>query len=164
MAETALNDADPTDFRRVIIDVRRGAHGRYWTSIRTGLIIVSDNALSSDRPRAVVIPFAPDWSIRMLAAERLRAVWRGQTPPTLFTAQRRRRIGQALRTTDARQSGARLRDIAIAYFGAGRVAGEPWKTSALKAQVARLTAFGRTLVGDGYRQLLRGNPAARSPR
>ncbi|MFQ6548568.1 DUF2285 domain-containing protein [Aestuariibius sp. 2305UL40-4] len=148
----------------MIIDVRRGAQGRYWTCIRSGLIIVSNDALSPDRPRAIVIPIAPDWSIRMLAAERLRAVWRGQTPPALFTLQRRRRIGHALRTDDARQSGAPLRDIAVAYFGAHRVAAEPWKTSALKAQIARLAAYGRTLVGDGYRQLLRGKSAARSRR
>jgi len=74
----------------------------------------------------------------------------------LFTDQRRDRIGRALRTDDAKQNSATLRDIAISYFGARRVASEPWKTSALKAQVARHVRYGQKLVKDGYRNLLRG--------
>ncbi|MEL6997661.1 MAG: DUF2285 domain-containing protein [Pseudomonadota bacterium] len=164
MTAKYFSEVEPAAFGHTIVDTRRGTGGRYWTRVRTGLIVVSDDELTADRPRAVILPLSPDWSIRIATAERLRCVWRGRTPRALFTLQRRKRIGHALRTNDARQSGARLRDIAVAYFGASRVAAEPWKTSALKAQVARLAAYGRALIGDGYRQLLRGKSAVRSRR
>ncbi len=164
MTAKSLSEAEPAAIEHVIIETRRGTDGRYWTRVHSGLIVVSEDALTADRPRAIIVPLSPDWSIRIATAERLRLVWAGQTPRALFTVQRRKRIGHALRTVDARQSGAHLRDIAITYFGARRVDTEPWKTSALKAQVARLASYGRTLVGDGYRQLLRGKSTARSRR
>jgi hypothetical protein len=46
--------------------------------------------------------------------------------------------------------------LAVTLFGEARVADEPWKTSSLKAQVARLVAHGRMMVDRGYRHLLRG--------
>lgn len=156
MTARNLGEVENAVFDQVIVETKRGTRGRYWTYIRTGLIVVSDDALTGDRPRAVIVPLAPDWSIRIATAERLRRVWRGQTPRALFTLQRRKRIAQALRTNDARQASARLRDIAVTYFGARRVSAEPWKTSALKAQVARLASYGRHLTGTGFRQLLRG--------
>ena len=60
------------------------------------------------------------------------------------------------RTVDGRQSGATYRAVATAFYGAKRVAAEPWKTSSLKAQIARLAAYGRMMIDHGYRQLLRG--------
>ena len=63
---------------------------------------------------------------------------------------------RALRTVDGRQSGATYRAIATAFFGADRVAAEPWKTSSIKAQVARLAAYGRMMIDYGYKQLLKG--------
>ncbi|NTB87892.1 DUF2285 domain-containing protein [Agrobacterium tumefaciens] len=156
MTAKNLYEAEPAAFDHVIVEARRGAHGRYWTRIRSGLIVVSDDELTAERPRSFIVPWSPDWSIRIATAERLRRVWGGQTPRALFTLQRRKRIGHALRTDDARQSGAKLRDIAITYFGARRVADEPWKTSALKAQIARLANYGRHLTETGFKQLLRG--------
>ena len=161
MTAKNLDEVENAAFDPMIVETKRDTRGRYWSYIRTGLIVVSDAALTADHPRAVVIPLTPDWSIRIATAERLRCVWRGQTPHALFTLQRRKRIAQALRADDARQASAHLHDIAVAYFGARRVAAEPWKTSALKAQVARLAAYGLTLVDVGYRQLLRGKSAAR---
>lgn len=156
MTARSLGEAENAVFDQVIVETKRGTRGRYWSYIRTGLIVVSDDALTADRPRAIIVPLSHDWSIRVATAKRLRAVWLGRTPRALFTLQRRRRIGHALRTDDAKLSGARLRDIAVAYFGARRVAAEPWKTSALKAQVARLANYGRHLTATGFRQLLRG--------
>ncbi|WP_299507586.1 DUF2285 domain-containing protein [uncultured Roseobacter sp.] len=152
----------PVRLDRIILQARRGHNGRHWASLETGMVLVSDNPFFADKPLGIVLPLDPDWSVRVDAAQRLRTVWRGRKTPFWFTDQRRRRIGHALRTTDAQQSGARLRDIAIAYFGAGRIGAEPWKTSALKAQVARLARYGEVLVSDGYRQLLRGKTAGRS--
>ena len=150
----------PIRLDRIILEARRGQKGRHWACLETGLVIVSDDPLISDKPFGVLLPLGSDWSIRVDAAQRLRTVWHGRKPRSWFTDQRRHRIGYALRTTDAKQVGARLRDIAVTYFGARRVAAEPWKTSALKAQVARLAGYGQVLTGDGYRQLLRGKTAS----
>jgi hypothetical protein len=119
-------------------------------------VVVSDVALSAVRPFGILIPIEVNWSIRMKTAQRLHAVMRGQRPRGWFTVHRRKRIAKALRTFDGRRSGASYRDFAIALFGATRVADEPWKTSLLKAQVARSAALGDKLVSHGYRDLLRG--------
>ena len=153
----------PIRLDRIILQAKRGRKGRHWACLETGLVIVSDDPLISDKPLGVLLPFGPDWSIRVDTAQRLRTVWCGNKPGPWFTDQRRHRISHALRTTDAKQSGAHLRDIAVTYFGARRVTSEPWKTSALKAQVARLAGYGQALTGDGYRQLLRGKTASQPP-
>lgn len=109
-----------------------------------------------DHPVAVLIPLDADWGVRLKAAERLRHAMQGQRPRQWFTKQRRIRISRALRTDDARHSGAALRDIATVYFGRERIAAEPWKTSSLKAHTARLAYYGERLASGGYRQILRG--------
>lgn len=153
---TRDNDAQPVRLDHAILEARRGTKGRYWTCLRPDLVLVSDAALSNERPFGIIIPLEPDWSIRMVAAQRLRAVLQGQKPREWFTIQRRKRIAQALRTDDGRQSGAHFRDIAAVYFGAARVGAESWKTSSLKAYVARLASNGRMLTKQGHKHLLRG--------
>ncbi|MGK7755163.1 DUF2285 domain-containing protein [Roseovarius sp. C03] len=106
----------------------------------------------------VLIPFDDDWPIRIAAAERLRSELIERTADPPLTRQRRERLKRALRCVDARETGASYRAMATVLFGARRVADEPWKTSSLKAQVARLTIHGRMLVDSGYRRLLRGRP------
>ncbi|QBY00443.1 DUF2285 domain-containing protein [Rhodophyticola sp. CCM32] len=142
----------------------RPAHrnGRYWAYLKTGLVVVSNDPFFACEARGVLIPLDDDWAIRVATARRVRALTCGRNPSAWFTEQRRQRIARALRTGDALRAGAHLRDIAISYFSADRVASEPWKTSALKAQIARLARYGRMLVGDGYRQLLRGKAASHS--
>ena len=154
----------PVRLDRLILQARRGRQGRYWACLKTGLVLVSDSPFAIDKPLGVLLPLDMDWSIRVDTAERVRAVWYGRKPRSWFTDQRRYRIGHALRTADAKGRGVRLRDIAVAYFGAHRVAAEPWKTSALKAQVARLAGYGQVLIDHGYRQLLRGKTASQSPK
>lgn len=146
----------------VIVRTRRGPKGRHWACLRTGLTVVSGEPFVAERPIGILIPIDGDWAVRIETAQRIRVLACGEIPAALFTDQRRDRIGRALRTADAKQTGAPLRDIAISYFGARRVASEPWKTSALKAQVARLASYGHALTGDGYRQLLRGKTVRRS--
>lgn len=158
-AKIASDKIENCDIGNVVLHTRRGAEGRYWICLRTGLVVVSDDPLVADSPSGIVIPLDDDWSIRIDTAHRLRALACGESAPALFTDQRRDRIGRALRAGDAKQTGAHLRDIAITYFGGHRVASEPWKTSALKAQVARLASYGRKLTDDGYKQLLRGRTA-----
>ncbi|MBW3166998.1 DUF2285 domain-containing protein [Qipengyuania flava] len=102
------------------------------------------------------MPLDGDWPTRLAAADRLyhQIIDRDADPP--ITRQRRDRLKRALRTIDGRQSGASYRAVATVFFGADRVAAEPWKTSSLKAQVARLASHGRMMIDQGYRNLLRG--------
>lgn len=104
----------------------------------------------------VLIPFDDDWPIRIAAAERLRSelIERTAVPP--LTHQRRDRLKRALRCVDAIATGASYRAVATAIFGTRRLHAESWKTSSIKAQVVRLAAYGRKMVGGGYRELLRG--------
>ncbi|GLV24714.1 DNA -binding domain-containing protein [Sphingobium sp. TomTYG45] len=69
--------------------------------------------------------------------------------------QRDRRVVDALRTHDALQAGASIRDVGILLFGAGRVA-EEWGApgEALKSQCRRMIALARRMAGGGYRCLL----------
>ena len=109
MTARSLGEVENAAFDQVIVETKRGTRGRYWTYIRTGLIVVSDDALTGDHPRAVIVPLTPDWSIRIATAQRLRRVWRGQSPRALFTLQRRKRIGHALRR--AMRTGLLLTDV-----------------------------------------------------
>ena len=56
MTARNLGEADAVVLDQVIVDTRRAGRGRYWTRIRSGLIVVSDDELTVDRPRAVIIP------------------------------------------------------------------------------------------------------------
>jgi len=104
----------------------------------------------------VLIPLDEHWSVRLATADRLRRhlIETAVDPP--LTRQRRDRLKRALRTIDARRDGASYRAVATVLFGERRVADEPWKTSSLKARVARFASYGRTLVERGHTDLLRG--------
>ncbi|MGC9420250.1 MAG: DUF2285 domain-containing protein [Rhodovulum sp.] len=114
------------------------------------------------QPIGFLLPMDRNWPARRDAMERvLGTLVDGTHPPPPLTFQQLRRIRMALRTLDARADGATLRRIAEAFFGAPRVAAEPWATSALKAQVARLATYGRRLAERGYRDLLAGRAPTR---
>lgn len=138
------------------LDERADDTGLLWRRLRDGEVLVGPSDGPADTPIGVLIPLGKDWSVRIAAAERLRSTLIDRTADPPLPSQRRFRIRQALRTIDARRAGATYRELAIHFFGAERVAEESWKTSSLKAQVARLTTYGRTLVSHGYRDLLRG--------
>ncbi|MEM9763206.1 MAG: DUF2285 domain-containing protein [Pseudomonadota bacterium] len=150
--------------RRSDLDLDAAAERQAWNVLRDGTVVVSTIPGSQDRPVGILIPLDAHWRVRLAAADRFRDALIGRRPPALLTHERRRRIKRALQTVDARRRNASYRDIAEAYFGSRRTASEPWKTSALKAQVSRLAAYGNVLVGDGYRQLLCGKSAARTRR
>lgn len=111
----------------------------------------------ADGPLAVVTPFDADGPARLAMAARAWRILRGAPEPLddQLTAQRRRRLAHALRALDGRAAGASHREIAIALFGAGRIAEMPWKSSALRDQTLRLVRDGTGLVAGGYRRLLR---------
>jgi hypothetical protein len=137
-----------------ITDRRTDADGLSWMRLESGINLVGN--LVDDRPVGLLLPLDDTWSVRLAAADRLyrQLIDRDADPP--ITPHRRERLKRALRTIDGRQSGASYRAIATAFFGADRVAAEPWKTSSLKAQVARLASYGRMMIDRGYRQLLQG--------
>lgn len=137
-----------------VTDSRTGADGLSWVRLHIGDILVGDTI--RDQPIGILLPLDGDWPVRLGAADRLyhQLISRHADPP--LTPQRRERLKRALRTVDGRQSGATYRAVATAFYGADRVAAEPWKTSSLKAQIARLAAYGRMMIDHGYKQLLRG--------
>lgn len=137
-----------------IADRKIDAEGLSWVRLKEGVNLVGDQV--GDRPVGLLLPLDGDWSTRLAAADRLyhQIIDRDADPP--ITRQRRDRLKRALRTIDGRQSGASYRAVATAFFGADRVAAEPWKTSSLKAQVARLASYGRMMIDEGYKNLLRG--------
>ncbi|WP_119165616.1 DUF2285 domain-containing protein [Algihabitans albus] len=145
-----------------IADTRRDSQTTYL-KLESGSLLVG-NLSSDDKPIGVLLPFDEQWCVRLAAAERLRHLLlygRASAPP--LTEQQRKRIKYALRVTDGLRQNASYRTIAVRFFGRARVDAEHWKTSALKAQVARLATHGAMLTHDGYRALLAGKrPTARS--
>ena len=125
--------------------------------LRDGAVLVTGEAALNAEALGILIPLDDDWPTRVAAADRLRRRLIERTADPPLTRQRRKRLTRALRTIDGRRSGASYRAVATVFFGARRVAEEPWKTSSLKAQVARLAAHGRMLIKSGYRNLLSGN-------
>ena len=140
-----------------IAERRTDGRGLSWVRLHDGAIVVGTDADIESDSLSVVIPIDDDWAVRVAAAHRLRTQLIGNTADPPLTRQRRERLKRALRTIDGRREGASYRTIASAFFGSRRVSQEPWKTSSLKAQIARLAMHGRMLIKDGYRMLLNGN-------
>ena len=148
MGLTSANPAARIAYQKIDDD------GISWVRLKNGVNLVGN--LLSDRPVGLLLPLDDDWAVRLAAADRLyhQLVERDLHPP--ITRQRRERLKRALRTIDGRQRGASYRAVATVFFGAARVSAEPWKTSSLKAQIARLAAYGRMMIDHGYRNLLKG--------
>ena len=130
--------------------------GLSWIRLYNGAVLVGADTDAASESLGVLIPLDDDWPTRVAAADRLRRRLIERTADPPITPLRRERLKRALRCIDGRRDGATYRAIATTFFGARRVANEPWKTSSLKAQIARLTAHGRMLIDQGYKNLLRG--------
>jgi hypothetical protein len=139
----------------LIADRKTDAHGLSWVRLHHGAELVGE--LDRERPVGILMPLDGDWVVRLAAADRLYRQIVDRDPDAPITAQQRERLKRGLRTIDARTCGASYRAIATAFFGADRIAEEPWRTSSLKAQVARLAAHGRRMIEHGYRRLLMGS-------
>lgn len=126
-----------------------------WLKLDNGAQLVAKSSMA-DADFGVVVPFDDAWTVRLAAADRLYRHLRGLPVAHPLTRQRRQRLKHALRTVDGLRQGATYRMIAIAFFDEQRVSDEPWKTNALKSQIARLAAYGRRMIDKGYRKLLRG--------
>lgn len=117
----------------------------------------------ADGPLTIVTPLDADGPARLAMAARAWRILQGAPDPLddQLTAQRRGRLARALRALDGRAAGASHREIAMALFGAGRVAEMPWKSSALRDQTLRLVRDGTALVAGDYRRLLRPSRLSR---
>lgn len=157
----------PTDLRssspaRLVQPAQtRSEAGLTWTRLDNGTLLVG--AVDDRDPRSfgILLPLDDDWPIRLAAADGLRRLLVERTTDLPLSRQRRDRLKRALRCVDARRAGASYREVAAVYFGARRVNAEPWKTSSLKAQIVRLTAYGHSMIERGYRALLRLAPRRR---
>ncbi len=109
------------------------------------------------QPLAALLPLDADAPDRLEALARL--VHGLDRPPALpdtrLTTQRRRRLKHMLQAVDGRTAGATYREIAEVMYGRGRVASDPWKSSALRDATIRLVRDGNRMIDGGYRQLLR---------
>jgi len=147
-----LADIDPARSRRAA-DAWCLVQGRGVSAVHLALI----SGARPDRPLAAVVSLDADAPLRLASVSRL---WRNQhagasRPSDPLTVQKRRRMKSMLRAVDGRTSGATHRQIAQAIFGAGRTAGEPWKTSALRDATMRLVRDGHLMIDGGYHSLLR---------
>nr|WP_181178459.1 DUF2285 domain-containing protein [Mesorhizobium sp. B4-1-3] len=106
---------------------------------------------------AALIPLDAQTLGRIEALTRFWRSWQGRAvpPDTRMTLQQRRRFRLMMQAADGRSNGASYRDIAIALYGLGRVAADPWKTSALRDAVIGLVEGATSLIGGGYLQILR---------
>lgn len=111
----------------------------------------------TEQPLAAMVPLDADGLDRIAAVDRLwRSLHKRPVPAdTRLTQQQRRRLKLMLRAVDGRMNNATYREIADALFGATRVAGDPWKTSALRDATMDLVKDGFAMIDSGYRKLLR---------
>lgn len=127
----------------------------YGRSISDVLLVIAPNCIN--RPIGILLPLDNHWQVRITAAQHMRAqLLRRKPVSNSLTQQQHQRISMALRTLDARRRNANYRAIAQQFYGHSHVGQEHWKTSSLKARVARLSALGRHLTERGYRSLLLG--------
>lgn len=133
-----------------------GRHLRFRTSRLDSQVLVLGPDLR-DGPLAAVVPLDRDGLDRIRELERLWHALHGRVVPRdkSITMVKRRDLRLMLRTVDGRREGASLRDIAIVFFGAKRVASDPWKTSSLRDKMNRLFRGGQEMIAGGYRKLLR---------
>ena len=161
-AVTQLIAPLPTDLRtaplaRLLHSAQtRDGSGLTWARLDDGTVLVGAVDDRDRKPFGILLPLDDDWPIRVAAANRIHRVLIDWTADPPLSRQRRDRLKRALRCVDAIASGASYRDVATVFFGTRRLHEEPWKTSSIKAQVVRLTVYGKKMVGGGYRELLRG--------
>ncbi|MBA4208408.1 MAG: hypothetical protein C0454_02645 [Parvibaculum sp.] len=144
----------------IVLDAARpaddGLHLRFRASSLDSQLLVLD-AAPRDGLLAAVVPLDADGLDRIRELERLWRVLHGRALPRdrAVSLQKRRDLRLMLRTVDGRGEGATLREIAEVFFGAGRVASDPWKSSSLRDKMNRLFREGQAMIAGGYRKLLR---------
>ncbi|RWG80086.1 MAG: DUF2285 domain-containing protein [Mesorhizobium sp.] len=133
----------------------QGFHAIRDSGVATQLLLLPGSAAS--RSLTALIPLDSQTLGRVEALVRLwRSCHRRPVPPdTRMTIQQKRRLRLMMQAADGRKNGASYREIATAFYGAGRVASNPWKTSSLRDTVIGLVKGGGAMISGGYLQLLR---------
>ncbi|AZO71359.1 MAG: DUF2285 domain-containing protein [Mesorhizobium sp.] len=133
----------------------QGFHAIRNGGIATQLLLLPGSAAS--RSLTALIPLDSQTLGRVEALVRFWRSCHGRpvAPDTRMTVQQRRRLRLMMQAADGRTNGASYREIATAFYGAGRVASNPWKTSSLRDTVIGLVKGGGNLIAGGYLQLLR---------
>jgi Uncharacterized conserved protein (DUF2285) len=106
----------------------------------------------------VELQFDSNFDIRSQAAHRFWSALeeRPLGPPLLpLSPQRRRRLILAMRALDGWLEGNSYREIAAGLFGKHRIPDRGWKTHDLRTRTIRLVQTGLSMMGGGYRALLR---------
>ncbi|RWM09180.1 MAG: DUF2285 domain-containing protein [Mesorhizobium sp.] len=133
----------------------QGFHAIHDSRIATQLLLLPGSAAS--RSLTALIPLDPQTLGRVEALVRFWRSCHGRPvpPDTRMTIQQRRRLRLMMKAADGRKNGASYREIATAFYGTGRVASNPWKTSSLRDTVIGLVKGGGAMICGGYMQLLR---------
>ncbi|WP_084507892.1 DUF2285 domain-containing protein [Mesorhizobium sp. WSM3224] len=133
----------------------QGFHAIRDSGIATQLLLLPGSAAS--RSLAALIPLDSQALGRVEALVRFWRSCHGRPvpPDTRMTDQQRRRLRLMMQAADGRKSGASYREIATVFYGTGRVASDPWKTSPLRDTVIGLVKGGGAMISGGYLQLLR---------
>lgn len=137
---------------------RNGPEGRYVIyAAEAPVQLLFYPAGETRAPLVALIPIDPE---TLTWVDMLTRFWRavyGLRPlaDKRMTPQQRRRLRLMLQAIDGRMNGASYREIAIAIYGAERVASDPWKTSPLRDSVIGLVEGGFAMVDGGYFDLLR---------
>lgn len=136
-------------------DSPQGSHVVHDSGVATQLLLIPGS--NANRSLVALIPLDLQTLGRVEALVRFwRAYNRRPVPPdTRMTIQQRRRLRLMMRAADGRANGASYREIATAFYGTGRVASAPWKTSSLRDTVIGLVKGGGAMIAGGYLQLLR---------
>ncbi|KUM25825.1 hypothetical protein AU467_24220 [Mesorhizobium loti] len=133
----------------------QGFHAIRDSGIATQLLLLPGSAAS--RSLTALIPLDSQALGRVEALVRFWRSCHGRPvpPDTRMTNQQRRRLRLMMQAADGRKNGASYREIATAFYGTGRVASNPWKTSSLRDTVIGLVKGGGAMISGGYLQLLR---------
>lgn len=132
-----------------------GAYAIHCAEDASPLLFLGERQV--DVPVVALIALDDETLTRIEALARFwRASRRRRVPPdTRVTPQQRRRLRLMMQAVDGRAAKATYREIAIALYGADRVAAEPWKTSTLRDTVIGLVEGGAAMIAGGYLKLLR---------
>lgn len=134
--------------------------GHHWHVLTQSVTVAAPNDIQS-HAQAILIPVDNHWPKRVEAAARLRNFLNGNSPQRIVPRTASQRICNAMRVHGGRMEGASYRQLGVAFFGENRISQEHWKTSPLKAQLARLSKYAQKMLRSGYRSILQGKVRSR---
>ncbi|MBI1246122.1 MAG: DUF2285 domain-containing protein [Alphaproteobacteria bacterium] len=146
---------------RLLVDTAQADLGASSASLDLGQGQRAQIALSDSAPRgeplAAAIPLGIEGFDRLEAVYRLLAALHGRAipPDTRLTKQQRARAQRMLRAVDGVRDGATQQEIAQILFDLDRLGRDEWQASSARHAIMSLLRGARTMIGGGYRKLLR---------